>query len=344
MQYIGNIILILSLIVAVLLYKMIFMQKMPGGDAGVGYAMAMLSTLAFFWICIALVACIIGFGGGFAWLSLGRFAGGGMLVLSFLVILLGVNLGAEASFMVSRWLGTVNAVATPLVLMAAFAILLNQNLKMSISPTLVKWGLGCVLAVNSLMLAAIFFGAVVSKVSNFLPRSSDKLDDFQLGILDRIEKLDTSEGINSLFIYTGENQPPQIREKALLKIKSKPGWEEDLLLELEGDYAEYGFAFLLANEVEDRPRFAKGVYQGILSHARMIRESLRKHKNDTNVRNDLFGFEVRQLLKVVEKFKDLGVDFKPAMQELRAAYDASFDFDQPDFYGKKAIDKWLKKH
>lgn len=46
----------------------------------------------------------------------------------------------------------------------------------------------------------------------------------------------------------------------------------------------------------------------------------------------------------MEKFKDLGVDFKPAVKELRAALDEPVAYDNPDISSKKLLDKWLKKH
>jgi len=118
---------------------------MPGGDAGVGYSWAMLILIAAFWVCMALVACVIGFGGG-------------MLGLCFLVLLLGSTLGMEASLGGIRWLAPPNAVATAMVLLVTFAVLLNENLKMIVPPAIVKWELGGVFALNVLMLAGMVFG------------------------------------------------------------------------------------------------------------------------------------------------------------------------------------------
>ena len=344
MQIAGNLLLFLSLLTAWSLFKMTFLQKMPGGDARVGHAWVMLFLIAAFWVCMALVACAIGVGGGFAWLPLGRFAGGGMLALCFLVLLLGSTLGMEASLGGIRWLAPVSAVATGLVLMAAAAVLLNGTLKTMVSPTLVKGALTGVLALNGLMLSTMAFRAFASKVGRFLPRSSNKLSDFELGILDKIDRCDASKGIASLFLYSGNNQPRQIREKAVLKIKSKPDWQDDLFHALEGNDVDEAFRFLLANEVDDKPRFAKGVYQGVLSQARLIREGLRRCWHQSHLHDGKFGSEVRRSLEVVEKFKDLGVDFKPAVQELRAALDERIPFDNPNPSCKKVLDKWLKKH
>jgi hypothetical protein len=135
----------LSLLAAGSLFKLTFFEKMPGGDAGVGYSWAMLILIAAFWVCMALVACVIGFGGG-------------MLGLCFLVLLLGSTLGMEASLGGIRWLAPPNAVATAMVLLVTFAVLLNENLKMIVPPAIVKWELGGVFALNVLMLAGMVFG------------------------------------------------------------------------------------------------------------------------------------------------------------------------------------------
>jgi hypothetical protein len=344
MQTTGNVLLILALIAGGYLFKSTFLQERPGGDASMGYAIGLLFTLTVFWVCLILVACIIGYRGGFAWLSLGRFAGAGMIVLCFSVMLLGVTLGMEPSFKSIRLLAPVNAVATPLVLLIVFAVLLNENLKMSVSPILIKWVLGAVLALNSLMLAATILGAITSRVESVLSRSSDKLSDFELGIMDNIDSCDASKGIASLFLYSGDNQPPQIREKALLKIKSKPDWEDDLYHALEGDEVDDAFRFLLSNDVDDKSKIAKGVYEGVLSQSRVIRESLRRCWHQDQVVDGQFSSEVNRTLKVVEKFKDLGVDFKPAVMELRAALDEPIAYDNPNKSDKKMIDKWLKNH
>lgn len=344
MQIIGNILLLLTMLAAGYLFHLTFLQKMPGGDARFGYAYSMLFLVVFFWVCLALITFIIAFDGGFAWLSLGRFASGGMLVLCFLVMLLGSNLGMDPSFKGIRFLAPVNAVATSLVLMVTFAVLLNENLKMSVSPILLKNVLTAVLALNSLMLATIIFGAIISKVGPYLPRSSNKLSDFELGILDNIDRCDASKGITSLFLYSGDNQPRQIREKALLKIKSKTDWQDDLYHALEGDGVEEAFRFLLSNEVEDKSRFAAGVYKGVLSQARLIREGLRRCWHQSHVYDGKFASEVNRTLKVVEKFKDLGVDFKPAVKELRAALDEPIAYHNSNLSDKKRIDKWLNKH
>ncbi|MBK8698525.1 MAG: hypothetical protein IPN29_02875 [Saprospiraceae bacterium] len=268
---------------------------------------------------------------GRLWLAFaGAFSGGGMLVLCFLMMVAGATLGMEASFRSLKFLAPVNAVITPLVLMGTFVILLNESLRGSVSPTPVKWLLGVVLFMNSLVLLIMLFSTFSSKVAALMPGSGDTLDNFQLGILEQIDNCDASKDITSLFIFSGDNQPRQIREKARLKIRSKPDWQDDLYNTLEGDDVDEAFLFLLSNEIDDRPKFAKGVYQGILSQARLIRERLRRSSHPSHVYEGQFIFEVERSLQVAEKFKDLGVDFKPAVKELRAALDEPIAYENPN--------------
>ncbi|MFN8303278.1 MAG: hypothetical protein U0U46_12345 [Saprospiraceae bacterium] len=51
-------------------------------------------------------------------------------------------------------------------------------------------------------------------MGRILPRLSDQLDNFQLGILSQIDSCGASKGITSLFVYSGDNQSRQTREKA----------------------------------------------------------------------------------------------------------------------------------
>lgn len=343
MNIIGNILLCLSLLAAFYLFKMTFLQKMPGGDYGVGYAGLLLFIIAFFWICMAILALLLGYQGAYDWLSLGRFGSGGMLALCFLVIFLGVTLGMEASFRTSKYLAPVNAVLSPLVLLFTFAVLLNAGLKANISPTFVKGALTLIFAINALVLGSMVFGKFITRVAVVLSRSDDDLSSFELGIMERIDSTDPSKGIASLFLYAGDNQPRPIREKARMKIKSKPDWQEELIQALERDGVDEAMRFLLSIEVDDKPRFAKGVYQGVLTQAHFVKERYHNCWHPSHVYDGMFGYEVNHCIEIVDKFKDQGVDFRPAMQALRKA------LDEPNAYGndqkcKKVVDKWLKKH
>jgi hypothetical protein len=344
MQTSANILLLIAVLAAAYLFKLNFLQKAPGGDYGVGYAWVTLFAFLVFWVCITLVAGILIKTGAFDGLPLGRFGGSGRLILCFVVLLLGSTLGITGIFRMVPFLTNLNALATPLVLLLTFVVLSNDNLKTMVSPTIIKWSLATVLALNSLVLLSPIFGNFTARLAGVVHRAGGQLDEFQLGILAQIDSTDVNKGISSLFLYSGNNQPREIREKARLKIKSKPDWQDELYKALEGDGVEEAFRFLNHNEVDDKARFAKGVYQGLLNQARLIRENLRSCTHPSNVYDGMFGSEIRRSLEVAEKFKGLGVDYKPAVQEMRAALDERQGYGDPNHSDKKLLDKWLAKH
>ncbi len=346
MQIAGNLLLILATLAAGSLFNLTFLKKMPSGDARVGHAWVTLICLAVFWLCIILVAIALGWSGGFEWLSLGRFASAGMLALSFLVLLLGANLGLYRPPPIwLRHIAILNAVATPVVLLAAFAILLNPSLKMAVPADPVKWGLGAVLALNSLLLISTILGSVISRTGLFITRTfSNELDSNDIRMIEHIDSHDASKGIRSLLIYSGDNQHPKVREKAVAKIKSKPDWQNDLIETLRSERVDEVFRFLGSNEVDDKALFTQPVYDGVLSLAKVMRERLRNSSHPSHVYSGLFVFEVVGALRVVDKYQGTGVEYKPAVQELRAALEQRIRYDKPEFSCARVLDKWLKRH
>lgn len=168
MQIVGNFLLLLAGLAAGYLFNLAFINKMPGGDTGVGHAWVTFISLAVFWLCIALVSIVLGLNGGFEWLDLGRFAGKGMLISSFIILLLGANLGLSgASFFWVRYIAIFSAIVTPFILLLAFAVLLNPSFKMIIPAATVKGGLGAVLALNSLILASNILGRMIGRFGFF---------------------------------------------------------------------------------------------------------------------------------------------------------------------------------
>lgn len=347
MQFIGNLLLILATLAAGYLFNLNVLNKMPSGDAGVGHAWVSFFSVIIFWLCITLTAVILGSMGAFEGLALGRFSSTGMLIVSFLVMLLGSNLGMLGFPLFGlRYLAILSIVVTPLVLLVGFAILMNPNLKLPVSPFTLRWGFGIVLALNSLLLGSAILGRVVSRMGLYhLTRIfSNELDNNQLRIIAEIDSCDASKGIRSMFVFSGKNQHPKVREKALAKIKSKPDWQEDLADMLKGDWVGEAFIFLASNEVEDKAQLAQPVYDGVINYASIMRKRLRESSHPSHLYEGLFSTEVRQALEVVDKYQGLGIDYKPAVLELQAALDEPIHYDKPEFSCAKTLDQWLKQH
>jgi hypothetical protein len=188
-------------------------------------------------------------------------------------------------------------------------------------------------------------GRFISRTGFFITRTfSNALDSNQLRMIEEIDRCDASEGICSLFIFSGNNQHPKVQEKALAKIKSKPDWQEDLIQLLKSERVDEAFMFLGSNEVDNPAQFAQPVYEGVLSLAKAMRQRLRNCSHPSHVYSGMFVFEVERALRVVDKYQDMGVDYKPAVQGLRAALEERIRYDKPEFSCVRVIDKWLKQH
>ncbi len=343
MQILGNFFLFLALLALGAIFNLTFFNRMPSGDAGVGHAWASLLSMAAFWLCIALVAIFIGFIHGFEWLSIGRFAGSWMLVLSFLIMLIGANLGLEGKLGHSLP-AYVSMVVTPVIMLLAFAVLVNPSFKIAIPADLVKWSLAAVLALNSLLLVSALLGMVVSKVGSITRQFSNELSSDDLTHIEHIDGCDASKGIRELFIYTSKFHHPKVQEKALAKIKSKPEWQVDLMDMLRTGRSDEAFKYLESHEVDDKALFLQPVYDGVLSLAKEMRQGLRNCWHQSHLRDDMFGWEVSLALRVLDKYQGMGLDFKPAVQELLEALKEPIQYDKPKFKVAVFINKWLKQH
>ncbi|MEZ4892947.1 MAG: hypothetical protein R2778_08000 [Saprospiraceae bacterium] len=65
----GNLLLVIAAIIFLLMCKLLFFTRMPGGDASVGYAWSLILGIAVFSICLIIVTAIIGSNGGFSWVG-----------------------------------------------------------------------------------------------------------------------------------------------------------------------------------------------------------------------------------------------------------------------------------
>lgn len=326
-----------------LVYNLLF-KKMPGGDAGVGYAWAILILFAGFGVCMTIVAAIIGQKGGFAWLgssSTIRFlvaTGGFLLTLTGFYFYTETGGGGSGIRGIIRYTGVV---LLPLLLLSWGAIHLNDGLRASLPAALPRWLTIVTFLLGSLPVLTFYAGRKMQTFRALANRG--ELDSFEQGLVQKIDSTDVMTGMGSLLVHTPASRKRIIREKALAKIKSRPDWQEELARLLTTRWAPEALGFLADNEVENKALFANPVREGILVQAAEIRRSIR----DTNHRDNLYAgrfySEVRTVLEVLKRFKDANIDYRPAVQELRNAFNEPCRYDKPDFKAPELLDKWLKQ-
>ena len=331
-----------------MILSLIYGNHNRGGDAGVGYGYAIFMAISAFVVCMAIVTVIIGVKGGFSWV--GSAAG----MRRFLFVLVGFGLSMWGIFFfLEGGVGTlpkaVGYVLKCLPLVAILSVLtgamllLNEPMRANLPGQL--WRLPVYL---SLCIGLVPVGfSVCRKISYRLAVEANIPAAREAEIQSRIALIDSTDLIkNGVFLYnsTDGNQEKEVRERALERIKSRPDWQEELIRRLQNDWAEEAFKFLASNEVDDKTMFAEPVRQGVLIQAKLIRENIKQCRDAHSLYAGKFSWEVERVLKTVDKFEGMGVDYRPAVQEMRNALDQRTSFEKPKLAAKGMLDKWLKKH
>lgn len=347
MIILGNFFLAVAALVFLMMCNLIFFTKMPGGDAGVGYAWSLIMGIGAFSICLAIVTAIIGSQGGFSWVG----SPGGqrtMFVLGGLLLILVGNgffmMGENPSDMPAVLRPILKGIPTilPPLLLVGAAILLNGK-QAAVPAIAYKLPIYAGLFVG-IVAVGILLMANAQRSAAILQDRSDFNDRTHQNHLDNIDSTDVMTNGVFLYVLTDANHDKIVRERALAKIKSRPDWQEEIVRRLQNDWAPEAFNFLASNEVDDTTLFPEAVRQGVLIQARLVQEDIRKCRDKYDLYEGRFTWEVERVLRTVDKFQGMGVDYRPAVQELRNALDERTSFEKPKLAGKGILDKWLKKH
>ena len=353
MTFVGNLFLGISILLFFLIFTEVYLKDHArGGDAVMGFAWGIIFANLFFLGCMTIVAVVIGMKGGFDWI--------GQNTLSrYLLVIFGLFFSVLAAALTALFRGEPDAGAVfiklfsgfapaliPVLLIFSGAVLLNQGIRDTLPPAAYKIPLSLVFWLSCLILGAGIIGWI--KASNqSAQRAIESELEFQdqnhQRMLDEIDSCDVSKNMVFILVMTDRNQTPNVREKAVEKVKTHPDWQKELIRLLECDWAPEAFNFLASNEVTDKGLFLEPVRKGVLNQARLIRESIRKSSHPSHFYPDLFSWEVDRALWTVEKFEGSGVDYLPAVKELRAALDEPTDIGKPVFRCAGTLDAWIKR-
>ncbi len=346
MTVLGNLFLGIAALISLLILNLIYGTHNRGGDAGVGYAWALIMSVGTFIVCMGIVAISIGVKGGYAWVGtpgsgrtmwvLGGFA---LAMLGVFFISMGEGMGGAPKLLyhimkVAPLLAIVSVLASAL-------LLLNEPLRTGLPP--LAWRLPTFVAIGFGVVSLGFIVVAKAQVSADIARAAaESKDSFYQSQLDNIDSTDLMKDGVFLYVYTDANQKKALREKALAKIKTRPDWQEELGRRLQNDWAPEAFTFLASNDVDDKTLFPEAVRQGVLIQAKLIRENIRNCRDKYDLYEGKFTWEVDRVLRTVDKFQGQGVDYRPAVQELRNALDERTNFEKPRLPAKDMLDKWLK--
>jgi hypothetical protein len=163
--------------------------------------------------------------------------------------------------------------------------------------------------------------------------------------MEAIANADPNTSILTLLPFTGRYHDKDVRAAALARIKTNPQWEEELLALLDNEhYYHEVYTFLDDNETEHPERFAAPLHQSIVRLAEDVRKYIRNDNHPQNWHLEHFGIE--RLLRSLDHFKGMGVDFRPAVQQV---YDAlstppPAHVKPVRFTIEPALKAWLNEH
>lgn len=359
MAILGNILLLLASLVLFFLIKLLS-GKMPGGDAGVGYAWSFFYLLGIFLLLMVIATLVVGGTGGFEWISPNTSRRRWIVAVTLLSCLFTFGLtalmqgeiGHSPAFF--RILATIAPVLIGVVLIASGFILVNANLRDSVPMSVYKWPLvivGCLGVAGVAGTVGQMVWTSVKRQAAVLTRDRDALDDNDRRMIAEIERTDVLKDMVLILVMTDGYKHPEVRAKAVAKVKTHPDFEGELMRRLETPWAPQIFTFLASNDVSDPKAFAEPVRKGILQQAQLFREQIRNVNHPSNFYKGMFNWDVERIIRTVDKFEGQGVDYLEAMKALRAAMDEpseyeypGSDFKRPKFSCIPALEKWIRKH
>lgn len=354
MTLFGNICLVLATIIFLVFSTSVFGKDAPrSGDAAMGYVWGIIMFYLAFFVLMAIVAFAIGLKGGFNWVAEGsgaRFllvsAGlfGGLLTAALSLLMKGEPGVAALLFRPFYYFAPA---LIPLTMLIAGAVLLNGDLSGSIPVSVYKIPLTIVFWVGIAGIGIGIAGWIAESNQNAIRRMEGMQADqarYHQGYLDEIDSCNVMKDMSRILVYTDANHDQDVREKAVAKVKTNPQWQQELIRLLENLGAEEAFNFLASNEVDDKSLFPQAINTGILATAEWIRKEIKDAYHDHDLYAGQFSWQVERIIRTVNKFEGMGVDFRPAMLELRSALDQKAEVKKPEFQCTSALDQWIKSH
>lgn len=345
----GNLSLVLAALVSSALVTSILRYKPPHGGSGgaAAFPIWMLLVHAALLCLFSVAAIAIARKGGFDWISPNKF-------IRYLLVVLGLlsaiavsdwsasnmeHPGAHATWVRAFSKGAL--VGIPFIFIVVGFILLHSGIREAVPVACYKWPLTAVLIAGLVMFGAGAFEWFSNRGKNPIQEyeNSEGIKEMRLA---EIDESDATENRLRLLEFTGAVYHPEVRAKASAKIKSYPDWEAELMLLLAGDQSLLAFNFLAINEVDDKKGFLEPVRTGIFSAAEVIRYRI-QGTSPSNADTKLFLDEVDSILRTLDQFKGLGMDYGPAVKALRAALDEPLPGTKIKLEAAAKLDEWIQK-
>jgi len=350
----GNIFLLLAAFVFSLLFTSFFHSKIStSNDQGAsGYVMILAFFIHLVFLGLVFAASVsISHQGGFDWISQRPFTRNLFLAIGLLsmvvvsaICLASEQTGSNVPAFLERVMGSAPFIILNVILASGF-ILNNSVLRDNVPVPVYKWPLIIISGLCFIAIVAFSISAMLSKPLT-MAESTKSYENAPSVINDRLKQIDQADVMSEqawILELTSALHPQQVRETAAAKFKTHPDWQNELVRLLESDNALYAFSFLASNDVEDPSLFPEAVKVGASNTAVFIRHDIQAHR-PSDFEPTMYALEVESVLNTLSKFEDKGVDFLPAVKEIRSALDEPVAGKVFNFNCSKLLDSWIEKH
>lgn len=350
----GNICLVLAALVFSPVFTPLFHSKISTsndqGASGFMLIFVLLIHLLFLGL-VFFTALSIGRHGGFDWISQKSFLRIGLVGIGLLSMVIVSAISVMVRFtdtsgpaMLESLIKIAPTIIFIVVIGAGF-ILNNEMLSSSIPIVLYKIPLAlvsfvCLAGLAYVGISAAATGSVGLEDST---RQYENAPSIKASRISEIEETDINENFTRILGFTGGLYPIDVREKAAAKIKTHSDYQNELIKLLKSDNPIDALGFLSLSEVDDKTLFPEAVNTGILNTAAWIRHSI-QGTSPSEFYTDRYSVEVSSALKTADKYEEMGIDFLPAVKELRDALDEPFGGKKVNYDCSPGIEEWIKNH
>lgn len=303
------------------------------------------------WILLTVALSVATARGGLDWLPVRR---GGQHAL---VVLAGLALLATSLFSV---LGRVEEVsqlpvvsrpflawadlALPLVTIAFLLFTLNTALAPSIPPAAYRLPFAILVGASLLHGVGLLGEWFVRAQQSQIARVNEEAEFYaraERTMLERLKTLDPQADLAELLDASGHSNP-EIHAVVMAKLGAHPNLREGTASVLRSWRADAAFRYLAAVDISagERDALAPAVLDGIGQMTRVIDDEIAR---STHFRADDFDPRTRRMITTADRFAGCGVDFAPALRELRRVIDAKETANIP-LNARGMLDAWLDRH
>ncbi len=353
MTIVGNLLLAVGSLLFFLFFTALTAPNQSrGGDYAAGFGWGVILFFLAFLGILLVVSLIIASRGGFDWLSANTAA-------RYLLLLFGLVSTVVAAALATLFREEPGSAAglvrifsgfapwlIPVLLLISGAILLNNSLRQSFSPLTyqipikVSFWLGLVInlvaAYAWMKLANENRQAVMQDEIAFQDKNHQRM-------LGEIDSCEIQKNMVFILVFTDSNQDPEVRNRAVAKVKTHPHWQEEIIRILGTGYAPEAFNFLASNDVDNKSLFPDAIKAGIAQQAQLFRESIRRSSHPSHFYPELFLWETERVLRTVERFKESNSQYLKEVESLREALKEPADVEKIPLKAEKLLDEWLKK-